>query len=71
MADQSSNLLKSIALQNCQGHPSSKLSKTPLRDISRLLVMFKDCLMIAGQRQSNNQRRDGLDFKASALEYVS
>ena len=27
-----------------QGHPTSKLSKNPLRDISRLLVMFKDCL---------------------------
>ena len=29
-----------------QGHPTSKLAKTPLRDISRLLVMLKDCLKI-------------------------
>ena len=29
-----------------QGHPTSKLAKNPLRDISRLLVMFKDCLKI-------------------------
>ena len=27
-----------------QGHPTSKLAKNPLRDISRLLVMFKDYL---------------------------
>ena len=27
-----------------QGHPTSKLSKRPLKDISRLLVIYKDCL---------------------------
>ena len=27
-----------------QGHPTSKLAKNSLRDISRLLVMFKDGL---------------------------
>ena len=27
-----------------QGHPASKLSQKPLKDISRLLVIYKDCL---------------------------
>ena len=29
-----------------QGQPTSKLAKNPSRDISRLRVMFKDCLKI-------------------------
>ena len=30
--------------EKAQGHPTSKLAKNHLREISRLLVMFKDCL---------------------------
>ena len=29
---------------NDQGHPTNKFSQKPLRDIFRLLVMYKDCL---------------------------
>ena len=33
-----------LVIQALQGHPTSKLSQKPLRDVSRLLAMYKDCL---------------------------
>ena len=42
MSISTSNKTKLFVL--LQEHPTSKLAKNPLRDISRLLVMFKDYL---------------------------